>query len=240
MAAAVIKFDPLADPVWTTAQNDHLFAIRRAGFAFHVAHDGGFIGGIHVRCLGFKLGSAGVDTFETGDYAKVLACIAHVVLIAASQFGQTGIGEAHHLKMTQAMFCLGQAVFCNDSFCVHDLADTREEPWVEFGDRKDVIVRQAVTHRLGDNADTVWRLFGQLFGDRRDCGRAGDVDFVKTSQASFHRRERLLHRFVECPANCHHFTHGFHGGGQVRFRACEFLKSKARNFGDDIVDCRLE
>ena len=34
MAAAIVKFNALPNPVWTAAQNNHFFAIRWPGFAF--------------------------------------------------------------------------------------------------------------------------------------------------------------------------------------------------------------
>ena len=45
---------------------------------------------------------------------------------------------------------------------------------------------------------------------------------------------------MDGPANRHGFAYRFHRGGQQRFRAGEFFKGKARDFGDDIVDGRLE
>ena len=97
-----------------------------------------------------------------------------------------------------------------------------------------------MTHRLRNDADTVGGLLGQRFGDRGGIGCAGDRDLVKAGQAGFQRRQRLLHRFVDRAADRHCFTDRLHRRGQVRLRACEFFERKARDLGDDIVDCRLE
>ena len=97
-----------------------------------------------------------------------------------------------------------------------------------------------MAHRLSDGAQTVRR---RLAKSGRDSGLvrcARNFHFVETSQASFHRSEGFLDRLVEGPANRHRLAHGFHRGGEVGFRARELLKCEARDFGDDIVDGRLE
>ena len=49
-----------------------------------------------------------------------------------------------------------------------------------------------------------------------------------------------MHRFVDGAADGHGLTHRLHRGGQIRFRAGEFLECEFRDLGDDIVDGRLE
>jgi hypothetical protein len=68
----------------------------------------------------------------------------------------------------------------------------------------------------------------------------GDDDFVETGKTGLEAAQRLLHRFLEGAANGHHFAHRFHGGGEERLGAGEFLEGKARDLGDDIIDRRLE
>ena len=45
---------------------------------------------------------------------------------------------------------------------------------------------------------------------------------------------------MEAAANGHCLAHGFHRRGQFRLRAGEFLKSKAWNLGDNIIDAWLK
>ena len=97
VAAAIIKLDALTDPVRTAAQNHDLFAIRGTRLAFHIAHNGGLIGGIHVRRLRFELGTAGVDPLEHSDNALLDPRAAHIGFGHARQGRQAGIGKAHHL-----------------------------------------------------------------------------------------------------------------------------------------------
>ena len=94
VAAAIVEFDPLADAVRATAKDDDLFGLGGAGFAFHVAHRGVFIGGIHVGGLGLELGGAGVDALEHGGDAKVAAGAADLRLIPAGQDGKAGAPDA--------------------------------------------------------------------------------------------------------------------------------------------------
>ena len=57
MNAAVVKFDTLADTVWTAAENHHFFTVGRTGFAFF------FVSGVEVGGFGGKLGGTGIDAF---------------------------------------------------------------------------------------------------------------------------------------------------------------------------------
>ncbi|CAI8298050.1 MAG: Uncharacterised protein [Synechococcus sp. MIT S9220] len=59
-------------------------------------------------------------------------------------------------------------------------------------------------------------------------------------KTGFQRSQRLLERLLETAPDGHGLTHGFHGRGEHRRRAPEFLKGKARNLGDDVIDRRLE
>ena len=79
MTTAIIKLYPLPNTVWTTAQNDYFFIIGGVGIAFHTVHGGGFIGGIHVRGLRFKLCRASINPFENGANTCVMATRANIL-----------------------------------------------------------------------------------------------------------------------------------------------------------------
>ena len=240
VAAAIVELDPLADAVGAAAEDDDLLAVGGAGLAFHVAHHGGFIGGVHVGCLRLELGGAGVDAFEDGFDAEVQARAADVVFVAAGQFAKAGVCEAHHLDPAQAVFGDGEAVLADAFFGLDDLADAGEEPRVEHGGGVDVLVGHAVAHGLCNGAHAVGGGFGDGFGDGGLVGRTGDFDFIKSGQARFHRRERFLQGLVDGAADGHRLAYGLHGGGQVRLGAGEFLEGEFRDLGDDVVDGRLE
>ena len=57
VAAAVVEFNPLADPVWSATEDDYPFRAGRfrRRFAF------GFVSAVVIRRVSFELGSAGVD-----------------------------------------------------------------------------------------------------------------------------------------------------------------------------------
>ena len=240
MAAAIVKLDPLTNPVRAAAQDHDLFGIRRAGFTFHIAHRGGFVGGIHIGCLRLKLGGAGVDPFEHGRDAEIAARAADLGLIPAGQFGKAGIGKAHHFQLAQAGGGHGQARFAHLGLGVDDFADAVQEPRVKGGGGDDFVIGQTKAHGLGDDAQAVGRGIAQRLHDRGFVGRAGDGDFVKSGQPGFQRCQRLLQGFVDGAANRHRLTHRFHGGGQVRDGAGELFKGKARDLGHDIVNRRLK
>ena len=66
VAAAIVKLDPLADPVRPAAQNDDLFGVRWASLAFGIAVGLSLIRGIHIGRLRLEFGGAGVDPLEDG------------------------------------------------------------------------------------------------------------------------------------------------------------------------------
>ena len=66
------------------------------------------------------------------------------------------------------------------------------------------------------------------------------MDFVQAREACLKASQRFLKTLGKGPANGHGFADRFHRCGQNRVRAREFLKGKARKFGDDIIDRRLK
>ena len=68
----------------------------------------------------------------------------------------------------------------------------------------------------------------------------GDGDLVEAGQAGLERAQRLLQAFRKGAADRHRLADRFHRGGQHRLGAGKFLERKARNFGDDVIDGRLE
>ena len=183
VAAAIVKLNPLSDPVRATAKDDDFLGVGRTRFAFHIAHRGGLVGGIHIRRLRFKLGGTGVDPLEDGVDAQIAAGTADLRFVTAGQFGKAGIGKAHHLQLANAVRGDGQARFCDFRFNVHNLADPGKEPRIERGDGVDLVICQAVAHGLGDVAQTVGGGFGQGLGDGHTVRCTGDGYFVKARQA---------------------------------------------------------
>ena len=240
MTAAIVELDSLADPVWTTAEDHHLLAIRGAGFVLDLAHHRLFVGRIHIGRLGFEFRRTGVDPFEHRRDAEVLSRAAHLILVARGKLREAGIGKTHGLVVTQAVFGDGQAICLDLGLGIDDFADPGEEPGIERGHAVDVVIRKPVPHRLGDHADTVGRLEGQRLGDSGLVRCAFDFDIVETREAGLHRGQRLLQRLVKGPSDRHDLAHGFHRGGEVRLGAGEFLEGEARDLGDNVVDGRFE
>ena len=67
MAAAIIKLDSLANPIWTATQDDHLLTAANVGFAFR------FVAGIKVRGEAFKFRRASVYAAEIRGDSQLLS-----------------------------------------------------------------------------------------------------------------------------------------------------------------------
>ena len=86
--------------------------------------------------------------------------------------------------MAQTLLFQWKTVLAHIFFCVDDLADAIQEPWVKHSGREDLIVGQPVTHGLRDGAQAVWGLFADRFDHCRFVWRAFDLDLVKAGQAA--------------------------------------------------------
>ena len=183
MAAAIVKFDALADAVWTAAEDDDFFALRWTRFALNFAHHGGFVCGIHVRCLRFEFGGACVDPLEYGFDAFGDTGAAHIVFALASQNAEACVCEAEHLEFAQAFFVTGQAVCADNLFGIDDLADAIKEPRVKHCDAVNFFIGEAVAHGLCDGAHAVRCLLADRFCQGGFFWRAFDHHLIKASEA---------------------------------------------------------
>ena len=175
VAAAIVELDPLADAVGAAAKDDDLFGGTGTRFAFHIAHRGGFVGGIHVGGLGLELGGAGVDAFEDGVDAQVAAGAADLASSRPVSLARRASVKPIIFSLRSPSASSGRPLGAHLGLGVDDLADAGKEPGVEGGDGVDVVIGQAVAHGLGDDAQAVGGGLGQRFGDGGavgvPCGR---------------------------------------------------------------------
>src|SRR4051794_24317094 len=139
MAAAIIELYSLTDPVWAAAQNHHLSAITRGGFVFLL------VSRVEVRCVGFELRCARIDSFVDWRYALVCASGGDISRLRRHQPGDPCIGKTIAFcfpkersgKACERMRRQLLAEFCN-------LAQFVEEPGInmcegiEFFNRKTI------------------------------------------------------------------------------------------------------
>src|SRR5204863_8955300 len=73
VATAIVKLNPLPDPVWPAAENDDplLSWLLRRYFVFI------FVCGIVVRRVSFELGRAGIDRFERRTNSQLQSRLAY-------------------------------------------------------------------------------------------------------------------------------------------------------------------
>ena len=67
-----------------------------------------------------------------------------------------------------------------------------------------------------------------------------DLDLVEAVEAGLERAQRLLQQFGKGAADRHRFADRLHRRRQRRLGAGKLLEREARDFGDDVVDRRLE
>ena len=112
MAAAVVEFDALADPVRTAPQDHHLAAELRLHFALRGDQlqgtagidplEGPLIGGVVIRGAGGKFSRTGIHGFEHRIHAQTLAMGAHLQLLGPGGPANLPIGKTQLLELQEA------------------------------------------------------------------------------------------------------------------------------------------
>ncbi len=163
MYTAVVKFDPLADPVGTAAQDNNLLFIANPAFV-----QAGLVGGVEVGPGGKKFAGAGVHQLVGGVDLQLLAPPPDGQLIAAQDAGQLVVGEAgflglpkqHRGQLLQAAPVKGQLFFQ-----LQDLLHLVKEPGVDPGIPVDLLHGKAFLQGVADIEDALVVGEAQLFLD---------------------------------------------------------------------------
>ena len=107
----------------------------------------------------------------------------------------------------------------------------------------DLGIAHAEPHRLRHFEKAVGRGCAERCANRIlvvAFAEAGDDDFVEAGESGFQRPQRFLQALGKGAADRHRFADRLHRRGEHRLGAGKFLERKARDFGDDVIDGRLE
>ena len=166
-----------------------------------------------------------------------MAALAHRLVAALEQLGQTAIREALFLERAQLILADGvQAGGLQFEFDLHDLLDLGQEPRIDMGQLIHLVKRHAQAEGVAHVPDALG---------------AGSAEFllqhfavlgllVEAVNADFQTAQGLLERLLECASHGHHLAHRLHLGREVRVSGREFLEGETRNLGDHVVDAGLE
>ncbi|CCJ77186.1 hypothetical protein BN135_2250 [Cronobacter muytjensii 530] len=235
--AAVVELNALADTVRPAAQHHDFFTILvRVRLALF------FISGVHVGGIGGEFRRAGIHTLIDRMQVVLLAQLADFRFTDAREFRKTRIGEAFTFEHPQEIGVQAVNALLGDLFFkAHQLFNLHQEPAVDVGQVENAVNGQARAESVSDVPDTLGARVFQLTTDFGQRFRVIQAHFrVKTGRAYFQTAQRFLHRLLLSAANRHDLTDRLHLGGQAVVSARKFLKVKARNFGDNVVDRRLE
>ena len=171
MAAAVIEFNALTDPVGTPSQDHHLsIGIRTGHFIRLSAVDEGsaaveslkraFVGGVVIWRRGRKLGGTGVHRLEQRPDAESMPVPSDRQLVAAGAPGDLTVGEAELLDLQQ-LFCLQLlqlASLQQTLFSLNDASQFGQEPGINAADAMNVRITAASHHGCanGENSFRGW------------------------------------------------------------------------------------
>ncbi len=244
MAAAIVELDALADAVWAAAEDDDFLLVRRRGLIDGAAGERHFIGRIHVGRGRSEFGGAGIDALEDRPHAEPCGGAAKPLRLPSPVSRPSRASEKPMaLSRRSARGRCRQALGADFGFHLDDAADLRQEPRIDLARVMNVGIAHAEPHGLRHFEQAVGRRRAERGADRVlvvALAEAGDRDLVEAGQAGFQRAQRLLQAFRKRAADRHRFADRFHRRGQHRLGAGKFLEGKARNFGDDVIDRRLE
>ena len=175
--------------------------------------------------------------------AELAAPGAHVVLVACDHRRQARIGESLAFERTQpGEIQTLETLLAQQLLLAQQIFDLREEPGIDLRGIENLFERPAGAEGVRDIEDAGGpgpaQLVRELVG-RFLVQRQREL-FVESVVAELETAQRLLHRFLERPADRHRLADRFHLRGQAGVRAGKFLEREARNLGDHIIDGRLE
>ena len=237
MYTAVVEFDTLTDTVRAAAEHHDFFTVgRRIRFALF------FISGVHVSGVGGELCRTGIHALINRVQVILVAQLADFCFTHAREFCQTRVGKAFAFQLAQEVSVQASDThFCDFLFQTHQLFNLYQEPAVNVGQVEHAVYRQARAESIGDIPDTLCACIFQFAANFGQRFRIIEAHFrVEASCAHFQAAQRFLQGFLLRATNRHHFANRFHLSGQTVVRPGEFLEVEARNFGDHVVDGRLE
>ncbi len=134
---------------------------------------------------------------------------------------------------------------------IHNFLNLRQKPAVDFGQLKDFFDTEAGAQGVAYEEDALGVGDAEPLGDefaRQDV--TVPIDFVaytpglavaaQTVAANLKRTQGLLQRFLERAAYGHGFADAFHLRVEGRIGLREFLEGEPGDFGDDVINGRLE
>ena len=252
VAAAVVKFDALADAIGATAQDHHLGACFRLDLIFRGhglqlasgvdALQRALIGGVVIWGAGGELRRTGVDGLEHGVNPQGLAVAPHRQLIAARGPGQLAVGEAQLLQLQQGRrLQLGEAAALQQPlFGLENVAQLGQEPGINGTELVDLPIAAAGDHRLAHGKDPIGGGGAQGPGQGRGFPAGIGPVTAPAGMARFQGAQGLLERLLKTAANCHRLPHRLHRGGEHRRAAPELLEGETGNLRDHVVDRGFE
>src|SRR6266850_1648971 len=125
VAATVVKFNSLANPIRTRPKNHDFAAVGGVYFVFS------FVGRIKIWREGFKFSTAGIYALVNGNQAQLFTIRAHFVFRAVGQIGEASIRERDLLESSKKIewnFFKLEAL--NGALNFHDLLQLIQKPWI--------------------------------------------------------------------------------------------------------------
>ena len=231
MDRAVVEFDTLADTDRAGAKDYYRAFALWLHFVFCA------IGGVVVRCVGFKFCRAGIYHLEIRVEIQFLLEVFHFFRCL---FGEMGDGFIRHLD---AFRCFqgfsGEAFLHETAFHENDVLDLVDEEEVDLGDAVDVFRIDAAAQSFGHHENSFVIDAGEEAADIIE-GLAIQLFEVQVSFAHFQGAEGFEEGTFQGAIERHDFAGGFHLGADFAICQGEFFEWPSWEFAYHIVDGRFE
>ena len=243
MTAAVVELDPLSDPVGAAAEDDDLVAPVRIRLA------GRLVGAVHVGREGFEFGRAGVDALVDRVDAVGHAPIANHRFAGVDRQRNLGIPESGALELSEPIGGeLVEPAVRGGAAQRRDLFELAQEPRIDIRQLVDPLDRPAARDGAEDIPHPLIVRDGQPLAKRRVVLGPGTDDTPigirgreeQAAPAELQRPDAFHERFLERPADRHHFPDRLHLRRQRPIGLGKLLEVPPRDLDHHVVDRRFE
>ena len=217
MDAAVVEFDPLADPVRTAAQDHDLLGISADGDLIR-----GIVGRVVVRCV---LDAADGNGIPALDNPQGGAPSPDVPFVQVEDLGKVAVGESVPLGLFQQIVREGFILALQDRLLkIHQFLHLADKPGLDVRFSVQLSDIRSLAESLIQDELPFARRRRQEVHQLLKGFRVEVLDKTETRPAFFQGADRLLKGLLVVLADAHHLADGAHLGPQFVDGAWELFE----------------
>mmetsp|Transcript_27789 Transcript_27789/g.69668 ORF Transcript_27789/g.69668 Transcript_27789/m.69668 type:complete len:440 (+) Transcript_27789:2089-3408(+) len=238
MAAAIVKFDTLADAVRPTTKDEDLALTRGCRLVVAV------VGRVHVGGLCLELSRASIDALHGRCHALGHASLSHLTLRDVDSARDLDVAEAAALDLCPVLSVKVRegAEALEPGLRLKQVFHLAKEPGIKCRQLTDLLCGHASHECLMNGVDAIWVGHCECLLQRLRVTHHAAILGIESPSgvAGLDGAECFVEGLLPGAADAHRLADRLHLRGKDRRATRELLESKAGNFGDDVVDAGLK